>query len=336
MEKPIISVVAPVYNEAEGLGEFVRQVVAALEPVGEAFELILVNDGSTDGSLGRATELARQDTRVRVVSFSRNFGHEAASTAGLRYARGAAVILIDADLQDPPPVMRQLLEKWRQGFQVVYGRRVRRAAEPLLKRTTSWLFYRLMRHLARIDLPGDTGDFRLLDRRVVEAFNALPERSRFVRGLICWTGFKSAEVPFERAPRFAGVTKYNYVKLLKLALDSLTGFTTMPLKVATWLGLGVAAGAVFWVAVVIGQFFFWHNPDGTPYRAGGYTFLAIAILLLGGVQIFLMGLIGEYLARTYEEVQRRPIYIVDELVGFGDTVAVGGPNGGVVKITNDK
>ena len=332
MEPPIISVVSPVYNEAENLPEFVRQVVAALEPLGDPFELVLVNDGSKDASLTIATELARQDARVRVVSFSRNFGHEAASTAGLRYARGRAVILIDSDLQDPPPVMAQMIAQWKSGYQVVYGQRSARSEETALKKATSWVFYRLMRKMARIDLPKDTGDFRLMDRRVVDAFNALPERNRFVRGLVCWTGFKATAVPFDRAPRFAGKSKYNYFKLTKLAIDSLTGFTTMPLKIATWLGLCVAAWAIGWIGVVLVQYVLsqvsesWHG-----YRLPGFTFLYIAILLLGGVQIFLMGLIGEYLARTYEEVQRRPLYIVDELVGFDATQAVGGANGGLLE-----
>ena len=340
---PTLSIVSPVYNEQEGLAEFVRRVHAAIDPMGlpagangePGWELILVNDGSKDGSLQAAAGIAAADPIVRVVSFSRNFGHEAASTAGLRYARGEAVVLIDSDLQDPPGVIPQMLAKWRPedgggGFQIVYGVRSKRKEETLLKKVTSWFFYRLMRKLAKIDLPRDAGDFRLMDRRVVDAFNRLPERSRFVRGLVCWTGFRATGVEFERAPRFAGKTKYNYVKLVRLAIDSLTGFTTAPLKIATWLGLTVSVGAILWVFVVVFQYFFWRAATGEPYRPAGFTFLAIAVLLLGGVQIFLIGLVGEYLARTYEQVQGRPLYIVDELVGFGDTQAAGGPNGGLI------
>ena len=346
MDTPVISIVSPVYNEVEGLAEFVRQVAAVMTPLaateagGITYELILVNDGSRDASLQVATQLAAADARVRVVSFSRNFGHEAASTAGLRYARGQAVVLIDSDLQDPPAVIPQMIAKWRPeqqdgqnaapGAQIVYGMRSKRQEETALKKATSWLFYRIMRKLAKIDIPKDTGDFRLMDRRVVDAFNALPERNRFVRWLVCWTGFRATGVEFQRAPRFAGTTKYNYVKLIKLAFDSITSFTTMPLKIATWLGMAIAASSILWVFVVIYQFFFWKNPDGTPYRLAGFTFIYISILFLGGVQIFLIGLVGEYLARTYEEVQRRPLYIVDELVNFEDTPAVGGPNGGVL------
>lgn len=326
-----LSVVSPVYNEAEGLAEFVRQIHAAIDPLNISWELVLVNDGSRDASLQIATGLALNDPVVRVVSFSRNFGHEAASTAGLRYARGQCVVLIDSDLQDPPTVIPQMHAKWREGFQVVYGQRSKRNEETALKKLTSWAFYRLMRKLAKIDLPKDTGDFRLMDRKVVDAFNALPERNRFVRGLVCWTGFRSTGVEFVRAPRFAGKTKYNYVKLIKLAIDSLTGFTTAPLKMATWLGIGVSIFAVLWTLVVIYQFFFWKNPDGTPYRLPGFTFIYISILMLGGIQIFLIGLIGEYLARTYEQVQGRPLYIVDELVNFKETQAIGGPNGGLLK-----
>ncbi|HUO08774.1 MAG TPA: glycosyltransferase family 2 protein [Phycisphaerae bacterium] len=331
---PTLSIVSPMYNEAENIAEFVRQVHAAIDPLGlpaggggGGWELILINDGSKDASLSVATQLVASDPAVRVVSFSRNFGHEAASTAGLRYARGDAIVLIDSDLQDPPTVIPQMLAKWREGFQIVYGVRSKRNEETILKKITSWIFYRIMRKLAKIDLPKDTGDFRLMDRKVVDAFNALPERNRFVRGLICWTGFRTTGVPFIRAPRFAGKTKYNYVKLIKLAIDSLTGFTTAPLKLATWLGTFISSAAILWVFVVIYQYFFWRDALGNPYRPAGFTFLYIAILLLGGVQIFLIGLIGEYLARTYEQVQGRPLYIVDELINFHDTQAVGGANG---------
>ncbi|MFM8333681.1 MAG: glycosyltransferase family 2 protein [Candidatus Methylumidiphilus sp.] len=331
---PAISVVSPFYNEAQGLAEFIRQVSAVLDSLNLAeaggWEFILVNDGSRDESPAIAMALAAADTRIRVVSFSRNFGHEAASTAGLRYARGKAVVLIDADLQDPPSVIPDMYAKWREGYQIVYGVRASRQEETVLKKTTSWLFYRLMRRLANIDIPKDTGDFRLLDRRVVDAFNALPERNRFVRGLLCWTGFKATGVSFLRAPRFAGKSSYNYLKLINLAVDSITSFSTAPLKIATWLGATVATGAVLWILVVLWQYFFWSD-----YRPAGFTFLYISILLLGGVQIFLIGLVGEYLARTYEEVQRRPIYIVDQLFNFADTPAVGGPNGALLPPTGE-
>ena len=331
---PLLSIVSPLYNEADNLPEFVRQVHAAIDPLeGGAltWELILVNDGSKDASLAVAKQLAAADAHLRIVSFSRNFGHEAASTAGLRYAQGQAVVLLDSDLQDPPAVIPQMVGRWREGFQIIYAVRSIRHEESALKKATSWLFYRLMRRLAKIDLPRDAGDFRLMDRRVVDAFNALPERNRFVRGMICWTGFRATGVPFERAPRYAGATNYNYFKLVRLAIDSLTGFTTAPLKIATWLGMLIASGALAWIFVVVYQFFFWHNPDGTPYRQPGFTFLYIAILMLGGVQIFLMGLIGEYLARTYEQVQARPLYIVDELVNFHDTPTTPGPDGHLLK-----
>ena len=334
---PTITIVSPVYNEQEGLAEFVRVVLSVMEPLGESFEIVLVNDGSRDDSLRIARDLAATDPRVRVISFSRNFGHEAASTAGLRYARGQAVVLIDSDLQDPPAVIPDMVAKWKEGFQIVYGVRAKRDQESAVKKVTSWIFYRLLRRLAGIDIPRDTGDFRLMDRRAVDAFNALPERNRFVRGLVCWTGFRSTGVPFLRAARFAGTTKYNYWKLTKLAIDSLTSFTTAPLKIATWLGMLIAAGSMFWIFVVLVQFAFMQLSTRITwfagwrdYRPAGFTFLYIAILFLGGIQIFLMGLIGEYLARVYEEVQRRPLYIVDDLVGFDDTAAIGGPNGALL------
>ena len=327
---PVLSIVSPVYNEQEGLAEFVRQTLVAVTELKLSFELILVNDGSRDNSLSVARTLAADDARVRVVSFSRNFGHEAASSAGLRYARGQAIVLIDSDLQDPPTVICDMVRQWQQGYQIVYGQRSKRAEETVLKKFTSWLFYRSLRKLANIDIPKDTGDFRLMDRKVVDAFNALPERNRFVRGMITWTGFRATGVRFDRAPRFAGQTKYNYFKLVRLAIDSITSFTTMPLKIATWLGLMVATAAILWIGVVVWQFFFWVNPDGTAYRLPGYTFQTIAILFLGGMQIFLIGVIGEYLARTYEQVQGRPVYIVDELLNFQNTPARGGANGGLL------
>ena len=333
---PVLSVVSPCYNEADGLDEFIRQVSAVLDSLnltsdgGGGWEIILVNDGSRDASLAIASAHADRDCRIRVVSFSRNFGHEAASTAGLRYARGDAVVLMDADLQDPPTVIPEMLAKWRDGYQIVYGVRSKRQEETVLKKASSWLFYRLLRKLANIDIPKDTGDFRLLDRRVVDAFNALPERNRFVRGLLCWTGFKAAGVEFLRAPRFAGKSNYNYFKLIKLAIDSIASFSTAPLKIATWLGLTVAIAAILWIAVVLWQYFFLPG-----YRPVGFTFLYISILLLGGVQISLMGIIGEYLARIYEEVQRRPIYIVDQLVNFDDTQAIGGPNGSLLPASSE-
>lgn len=327
MDQPVLSIVSPVYNEQEGLSEFVRQIHAVVDPLGIAYELILVNDGSRDNTLQIATDIARTDPLVRIVSFSRNFGHEAASTAGMRYARGQCAVLIDSDLQDPPAMIPEMLSLWRQGYQLVYGVRSKRNEETALKKLTSWAFYRLMSHMAKIELPRDTGDFRLMDRKVIDAFNSLNERNRFVRGMVCWVGFKSTGVQFIRAPRFAGKTKYNYVKLIRLAFDSITGFTTMPLKIATWLGLFLSFGSILWAFVVLYQHFFF--PE--DYRPGGFTFMALAILVFGGAQIFLIGLLGEYLARTYEEVQKRPLYIVDQLTNFDDTPAVGGANGQIVK-----
>jgi glycosyltransferase involved in cell wall biosynthesis len=320
---PILSIVAPVYNEAEGLIEFVRCVRAAIDPLGISWELLLVNDGSTDATLQIARGLVKDHPMLRVISFSRNFGHEAASTAGLRFAGGRAVVLIDADLQDPPCVIQKMLEKWKEGYQIVYGVRATRHAEPNWKRAGSWLFYRIMRMVTSVDLPNDTGDFRLMDRRVVDAFNVMPERNRFVRGLIAWTGFRSTGLHFDRQPRFAGKSQYSFLRLFRLAIDTITNFTTTPLKIATWLGSMIATAAVLWILVVIYQFFFWKMPNGEPYRQPGYTFLAIAILLLGGVQIFLIGIVGEYLARTYEQVQGRPMYIVDDLVNFEPDPAAG-------------
>jgi glycosyltransferase involved in cell wall biosynthesis len=323
------SIVSPVYDEAEGLAEFVQRTVAVMEKIGEPFEFILVNDGSRDRSLEVAAGIASSDPRIRVVSFSRNFGHEAASTAGLRYARGQAVVLIDSDLQDPPEVIAEMIAKWREGYQIIYGQRSKREQETALKKLTSWAFYRVFRVLTQIDIPQDTGDFRLLDRRVVQTFNALTERSRFVRAMIFWTGFKTIGVSFVRAPRFAGKTKYNYFRLIRLAIDSITSFSTVPLRMASWLGMFVVLFAMTWIVVAVVQYFY-YNAHGEQYRPGGYTFMIITMLLMGGTQIFLLGLLGEYLARTYREVQGRPLYVVDQLVNFSDTPASAGPNGALL------
>ncbi|MDH7568456.1 MAG: glycosyltransferase, partial [Armatimonadota bacterium] len=222
MDTTELSVVIPVYNEEGCLRELHRRLTAVLKAVASSYEIVFVNDGSRDGSLEVLRELYQQDPdHVRVVSLSRNFGHEMASTAGLRYARGRAVVLMDADLQDPPEVIPDLMARWREGYDLVYAQRASRARETWLKRATSFLFYRIMRRLANLDLPRDTGDFRLMDRKVVDAFNRCPERNRFVRGLICWTGFRQTGVRFHRDPRFAGKTKYNYGKLIRLAVDSI-------------------------------------------------------------------------------------------------------------------
>jgi len=318
MSEPDISVVVPVYNEEGCLEELHRRLAAVLGKIADTYEMVFVDDGSRDRSLEILRGIHAQDPEhVRVVSLSRNFGHEMGSTAGLRYARGRAVVLMDADLQDPPEVIPDLVVRWKEGYDLVYAQRATRARETWLKRATSFLFYRVMRRLANLDLPRDTGDFRLMDRKVVDAFNRCPERNRFVRGLICWVGFRQTGVRFNREARFAGRTKYNYFKLTRLAIDSLVAFSIVPLRLATLIGAVVGAGSfVMFLAVLLEKL----RGLGPGH---GYALLGTGVLLLGSIQIFLLGIIGEYIGRIYQEAQRRPLFLVREEIGFeGERIPV--------------
>lgn len=310
-----ISVVVPVYNEEGCLEELHRRLSAVLRKVADAsYEMVFVDDGSSDGSLALLRALHESDREhVRVLSLSRNFGHEMASTAGLRYARGRAVVLIDADLQDPPEVIPDLVARWNEGYDLVYAQRATRARETWMKRATSFVFYRVMRRMANLDLPRDTGDFRLMDRKVVDAFNRCPERNRFVRGLICWVGFRQTGVKFNRDPRFAGRTKYNYFKLTRLAIDSIVAFSIVPLRLATLLGAVIGAGSFVMFLLVLLEKLRGAGPER------GYALIGTGVLLLGSVQIFLLGIIGEYIGRIYQETQRRPLFLVREEIGYDES-----------------
>ena len=304
---PVFSVVAPVYNEEETLPHFYRRVVDAMEGLGEPFELVLVNDGSCDGSYRVMRELHACDPRVRAVDFSRNFGHQVAISAGLDHARGAAVIILDSDLQDPPEVIPALVARWRSGAEVVYAQRRRRPGETRFKLLTAAAFYRLIARITAMDIPRDTGDFRLLDRRVVDTLVTLREHHRFMRGLSVWVGFRQEAVLYDRQERFAGATKYPLAKMVRFALDAITGFSYVPLQVATTLGfllaglslLGILLAAVLRLAGVAIQ---------------GQATTLVVVLLLGGIQLIVLGIIGEYLGRIYDEVRARPLYIVREVL----------------------
>lgn len=303
--RPLVSVVVPVYNEEECLNALHQRLTAVLECLREDYEILFINDGSKDSSLYLLRGLRDKDPRVGYYSFSRNFGHESATTCGLLKARGQTVILIDADLQDPPELIPEMVERWREGYDIVYAQRRTRAGESWFTRATSHLFYRTYRWLARVEIPVDTGDFRLMDRKVVDAFASLPERSRFVRGMISWTGFRQTAILFDRDPRLAGQTKYNFLKRLRLAADAFCGMSVLPLRGITYLGLlmGVASlltgiGSAF--ATVL---FGW---------AGGSWYVAAAAFFFSGVQLLSVGLVGEYVGRIYLEVQQRPVFIVAE------------------------
>ncbi|GAB4504953.1 MAG: glycosyltransferase family 2 protein [Anaerolineales bacterium] len=300
------SIVAPIYNELENLDELYRRLKEVMETIGATWELLLVDDGSTDGSTDKIRELAAADGRVRPVIFARNFGHQIAVTAGLDYARGQAVVVIDADLQDPPEVILDLIARWREGYEVVYAVRAEREGETWFKLWTASLFYRIIYRITDVHIPLDTGDFRLLDRKVVDVMKSMRERHRFLRGMASWVGFRQIGVEYRRAARYAGVTKYPLKKMLKLALNAITSFSYFPLQVATFFGFFSAGVAILAIPVVI-----YLRASGSQAFFGQATTL-IATLFLGGVQLISLGILGEYIGRLYDEAKGRPLYIVRE------------------------
>jgi len=303
---PTFSIIAPVFNERESLPILYQRVKEVMDTTGDPWELVLVDDGSQDGSTEIMRELAQQDERVRPVIFARNFGHQIAVTAGLDYSRGQAVVIIDADLQDPPETILELIKKWREGYEVVYAVRAEREGETWFKTFTASLFYRIIFRITDVKIPMDTGDFRLMDRKVVNVMNQMREKHRFLRGMSAWVGFKQVGVPYRRAARFAGSTKYPFTKMLKLAITAITGFSYFPLQVATYLGFISAGLSIVVIPLVVimrlagSQAFF------------GQASTLIAVLFLGGVQLICLGILGEYLGRIYDEVKGRPLYIVRE------------------------
>ena len=307
----LLSVVVPCFNEEAVIGETHRQLVSALEQVPELdFELVYVDDGSRDGTLDLLRGIQRGDSRVRVIALSRNFGHQIAVTAGIQGTRGDAVVVIDADLQDPPAVILDMLDRWQKGVDVAYGVRTQREGETAFKRWTAKAFYRILGRLTDTAIPLDTGDFRLMDRKVVDAFLAMPERDRFVRGMVAWAGFRQEPVPYQRAVRVAGETKYPLKKMLRFAIDGILSFSMVPLRLATWIGF-LASGLA-----LLGIVYAFALRLLTDVWVTGWTLLFIAILFLGGVQLVLIGIFGEYLGRIYGEVKRRPLYLVAERLGF--------------------
>ena len=309
---PVVSVVAPVYDEEILLPEFYRRVTAAPEQLAVPFELILVNDGSHDSSGAIMDRLHQADARVKVIHFSRNFGHQIAITAGTDHATGQAVAVIDSDLQDPPEVIIEMYKEWQNGFQVIYGVRAQREGETAFKRMTASMFYRLIRRITNINLPLDTGDFRLMDHRVVKAMSKMREHHRFMRGLSVWVGFKQTGVKYNRDARTAGVTKYPFRKMVRFALDAITSFSYLPLQLATYTGFAIAGVSA--VAMVLAIILRLLNSD----IFYGQATTLVSVLFLGGIQLIFLGVIGEYLGRIYDEVKRRPLYIVAERRGVED------------------
>ena len=311
MSKQLLSVIVPCYNEEAVLNETHRRLSEVLEGIPDVeYEIIYVDDGSRDGTGQILGALQSSDELVRVVRFSRNFGHQTAVTAGLEHAKGDAVVLIDADLQDPPEVIPEFVERWREGYHVAYGVRTDRPGETKFKLATARSFYRMLGRLSETEIPLDAGDFRLMDRRVVNALQAMPERDRFVRGMVAWVGFRQIAVPYKRAPRFAGESKYPLFKMMRFALDGVTSFSVAPLHAATWIGFTASVLAMIGVvyALVLRLF--------TSNWVTGWTALFIAVLFVGGTQLLALGVIGEYVGRIYAESKRRPLYVVQERLGF--------------------
>jgi glycosyltransferase involved in cell wall biosynthesis len=310
--RSLLSVVVPCANEEEVLSETHRRLTSALAEIGLEFEILYVDDGSTDATMEQLRKIGRADPRARVLSLSRNFGHQVAITAGIEHAAGDAIVVIDADLQDPPEVIGEFVERWKAGHDVVYGVRTERAGETTFKLWTARLFYRLMGQFSDTRIAPDAGDFRLLDRRVVDALLAMPERDRFIRGMVGWLGFSQVAVPYHRAARLAGKTKYPLLKMVHFAADGIVSFSTTPLKLATYLGFAVSGLSLIGILYTLYVHFF------VKGAVQGWASLLIAVFFIGGVQLICLGIIGEYIGRIYGESKRRPLYLIRERVGFPD------------------
>jgi glycosyltransferase involved in cell wall biosynthesis len=302
----VLSVAVPIFNELESLPELYRRVTEVLASQSDPWELILIDDGSTDGSREWIGEIAQSDLHVHPVIFARNFGHQVAVTAGLDKCRGDALVIMDADLQDPPEVIPELIEKWREGYEVVYAIRAEREGESWFKKITAAVFYRLINRITDVDIPLDTGDFRLMDRQVIDVLTSMREKHRFPRAMVAWVGFRQTGVKYQRAARFAGETKYPFNKMLRLALNAITGFSYFPLQIATYFGFVSAGISILAIPLVI-----------TLRLIGNAAFFGqastlIAVLFLGGVQLISLGILGEYIGRLYDEAKGRPLYIIRE------------------------
>jgi glycosyltransferase involved in cell wall biosynthesis len=309
-----LSVVIPLYNEELNIDCLFERLESVLNRLNMTYEIVGVNDGSKDNTLGRLVEHHRRNPAIKVVGLSRNFGKEIALTAGIDYTSGKAVVPIDADLQDPPELIEELVAKWREGYDVVCATRLSRQGESWVKRFTANAFYRVIERMSPVPIPRNTGDFRLLDRRVVEALKTMPERTRFMKGLFAWVGFKQTSIFFERPQRYKGTTKWNYWRLWNFALDGITSFSFLPLKVWSYMGLIVSAiSLIYALYLVIRTFIF-------GIDVPGYASLMVAVLFMGGVQLISLGVIGEYLGRVYQEVKGRPLYLVRECYGFDTNI----------------
>ena len=305
---PELSIIIPLYNEAANIPELYRRLQAT--PLPASTEILVIDDGSQDQSLQLIRDLQSTHNNLRYISFARNFGHQIAVTAGLHFAQGSAVIIMDGDLQDPPELIPQMLEQWRAGYKVVYGQREQRQ-DAYLKRLFAYYFYRLLRSLSEVDIPTDTGDFCLMDQEVVQLLNQTPEKNRYIRGLRAWVGFPQTAITFKRPNRYAGEAKYTFKKSLALAIQSILAFSTIPLKLSTYLGLFAAIAAI----IMMGLTLYWRIVEQSD-RLVGFTLITVAIFFLGAVQLICIGILGAYIGQIYEEVRNRPLYTIKEMSGF--------------------
>jgi glycosyltransferase involved in cell wall biosynthesis len=308
---PKYSFIIPIYNEAENILEMYRRISQVMNQMDGKVELCFVNDGSRDLSLKIISELHQKDSRVVYLSLARNFGHQIAVTAGLNFVRGQVTVILDADLQDPPELITEMVELWKQGYHIVYAQRIKRSQESWLKRLTAYAFYRILQRLADVTIPTDAGDFCLLDRQVVNVLNKIPERNRYIRGLRSWVGFNQTAIRFERDPRFAGDPKYTFGKSFALAINGIVSFSKVPLRISTYLGLLAAFVSLLMCLLVLYWRIFIPNSPLT-----GVTIILMAIFFLGAVQLISIGILGEYIGRIYEEVKQRPLYVLSEVAGF--------------------
>jgi glycosyltransferase involved in cell wall biosynthesis len=308
------SIVVPVYNEELVVHETYKRLKKVMDAINEPYEIIFVNDGSKDRTAEIIKDIAKEDFRIKMLDFSRNFGHQTAITAGMDYASGKAIVVIDADLQDPPEVIPQMIEKWKEGYDVVYGKRAERKGETFFKKFTAKAFYRFLRKMTDVDIPVDTGDFRLIDRKVADALKRVNERNRYVRGIISWLGFKQTGIEFSRDKRFAGETKYPLKKMLKFAFDAITSFSYKPLKLASYAGFALSFASFVYLLVVLFQKLF------IGRTIAGWASIVAINLFFNGIILIILGIIGGYIGRIYDEAKGRPLYIVKQLVNFSDDI----------------
>jgi len=312
INKPEFSVVVPCYNEQEVITETYNRLTKVMTGMGEPYELLFINDGSKDNTAQIIADICGKDHSVKLINFARNFGHMSAISAGMEHAAGEAVFIIDADLQDPPELFPEMAAKWREGYHVAYGKRTKRKGESFFKRITAKIFYRFMRSMTTVDLPSDTGEFRLIDRKVCDAVNKMPEKNRYIRGLVSWVGFNQIAVPYVREERFAGVTKYPLRKMMSFAMDAVTSFSYKPLKLATMIGFIISFLSFLYILFAIYLRIF------TDLTITGWASTIAAILLTQGIVLMILGLMGEYIGRIYSEIQNRPSYIIQEIIEYKD------------------